>query len=327
MKRLFRLLGAFAALLAAAPMAAKSFYVAGAHGVPLAVTETGGDGPEILFLHGLGQGKESFIPQLEAEALRGHHMVAFDLRGHGMSGKPWQAADYTDPLVWAEDVRAVMRATGLKKPVLVAWSYGTLVAADYIRAFGADTLSGLVLVSSVGGLVAPPPPGPATALPPELLRARALMPVPDLGAQAEAGGLIVPMLARSGAAPGWSDRAARLALLVPPYAQPFLRQHPGANTDLLARIAIPLLFVHGDFEASFSAATIATLLAAPCRSASAYASGHSPFAEAPARFNVELAAFVAAAQPSTGRNATKFAAQRGDVDRNAPCSAEKGGLK
>ena len=109
--------------------------------------------------------------------------------------------------------------------------------------------------------------------------------------------------------------------------QPFLRQHPGANTDLLARIAIPLLFMHGDFEASFSAATIATLVAAPCRSASAYATGHSPFAEAPARFNAELAAFVAAAQRSTDRNDTKIAAQRGDADRNAPCSAAKGGLR
>jgi pimeloyl-ACP methyl ester carboxylesterase len=287
-----------ALLLMLMPVAAdaRSFYVAGAQGIPLAVTEAGTPGgPEILFLHGLGQGKESFLPQLDAEALRGHHMVAFDLRGHGMSAKPWQEADYTDPVLWAEDVKAVMRATGLKKPVLVAWSYGALVAADYIRHFGTDSLAGLILISSLGGLVEAPPPRPDTAFPAELLRARALVGIPDLALQAEYGALIVPMLSRAGAAKGWHDRAAKLALMVPPYAQPHLRAHPFSNTDLLPKLDIPLLFVHGDFEASFSQATVDQLLAAaPCARASAYtAQGHSPFAEAPTRFNAELVQFVA----------------------------------
>jgi pimeloyl-ACP methyl ester carboxylesterase len=294
-----RLLALLLALLMPAHADARSFYVAGAQGIPLAVTEAGmPGGPEILFLHGLGQGKESFLPQLDSEALRGHRMVAFDLRGHGMSAKPWQESDYTNPALWAEDVNAVMRATGLQKPVLVAWSYGALVAADYIRLFGTDSLSGLILISSLGGLVEPPPPNPDTVFPPELLRARALVGIPDLADQSEYGALVVPMLAKAGAAEGWQDRAARLALMVPPYAQPHLRAHPSNNTDLLPKLDIPVLFVHGDFEASFSQATIDQLLArAPCARASAYlAQGHSPFAEAPERFNAELIAFVAEAQ-------------------------------
>lgn len=290
------LLLALVALTAPVQASAKSFYVAGAKGLPLAVTEVGTEGPGILFLHGLGQGKESFLPQLESPALRGHHLVAFDLRGHGMSGKPWHEADYTDPALWAEDVQAVLRATGLKKPVIVAWSYGSLVAADYIRAFGTDGVAGLVLVSSFGGLVDAPPPQPGTALPPDLLRARALLAVPDLADQTESVGLIVPMLVKSDAAKGWTQRAASLGLMVPPYAQPHLRKHPLKNTDLVPRLDIPVLFVHGGYEASFSQATIDSFLkSVPCSRASHYQGlGHSPFAEAPERFNAELAAFVEA---------------------------------
>ena len=281
----------------AAPGVAKSFYVAGTGGVPLAVTEAGAaDGPEILFLHGLGQGKESFLPQLEADALKGHRMVAFDLRGHGMSGKPWRQEDYADAAVWAGDVQAVMVATRLKKPVIVAWSYGALVAADFVRVFGTDGIAGLVLISSLGGLVEAPPADPDMVFPPELVRVRELVGVPALDAQADYGRVVVPMLAGEGASADWLARAASLALMVPAYAQPLLRAHGMDNGDLLARIGVPLLFVHGGYEMSFSDATVGALLArSGCARAHALGTGHAPFAEAPARFNAELVAFVAAA--------------------------------
>lgn len=289
----------------AGPVAAKSYYVAGAGGVPLAVTEAGAaDGPEILFLHGIGQGKESFLPQLEADALQGHRMVAFDLRGHGMSGKPWREEDYVDPAVWAGDVRAVMRAAGLKKPVIVAWSYGALVAADYVRVFGTGEIAGLVLISSLGGLVEAPPADPEMVFPPELVRVRELVGVPALEAQADYGRVVVPMLAGAGVAPGWLARAEQLALMVPAYAQPLLRGHAMENRDLLARIDVPLLFVHGGFEMSFSQETVDALLArSGCARASAYVGqGHAPFAEVPARFNAELVAFVAAVPAGCARH-------------------------
>ncbi len=43
----------------------RTFYVPGAGGVPLSVTDVGvNSGPEVLFLHGIGQGQASFRPQL-----------------------------------------------------------------------------------------------------------------------------------------------------------------------------------------------------------------------------------------------------------------------
>lgn len=269
------------------------FYASVADDLPLAVTEEGNkNGPEILFLHGLGQSSDSFIPQFQSELLKDYHMVAFDLRGHGMSGKPWKPSDYNDPAVWAADVKGVMAATKLKKPVLVAWSYGTLVAADYIRTYGTKHISGLILVSALAGLVDVVP--PSGEMPAALQRARSLLSVPDVAGQIEAVGLIAPMLVRSKASLGWLERAKIVGSMVPPYAQPLLRSHPASNSDLVTKLDIPVLIIHGGYDGSVTQDAIDTLLAAiPDSSASRFQeAGHSPFAENPVRFNCQLKQFV-----------------------------------
>jgi pimeloyl-ACP methyl ester carboxylesterase len=272
---------------------AKSFYVAGAGGVPLAVTEVGPAGaPAILFLHGLGQGRESFRPQFESELAKTYHMVAFDLRGHGLSGKPWDEAAYTDGATWAEDVAKVIAATGLKRPVVVAWSYGTLVSADFIRAKGAQALSGLMLVSSVGGLVsAPPPTGP---IPLDLVKSRQLRTNSDLRDQQEAQRLLAPFLTAGDAPPEWSAMAVTQGTMVPPFVDAALRKHKGQNSDLVPTLTLPVVVVFGKRDAAIADATVDTLVAqVPGARSSRYdRSGHSPFAEDAARFNRELAQFV-----------------------------------
>ena len=59
-------------------------------------------------------------------------MVTYDLRGHGNSDKPLEPERYRDSKAWGDEVQAVMDATGLKRPVLVGWSYGGRVMADYL---------------------------------------------------------------------------------------------------------------------------------------------------------------------------------------------------
>ena len=49
-------------------------------------------------------------------------------------------------------VAAVIAATKARRPVLVAWSYGTLVAMDYVREFGIAGLAGLNLTGALGAL-------------------------------------------------------------------------------------------------------------------------------------------------------------------------------
>ena len=49
-------------------------------------------------------------------------MVRLDLRGHGLSDKLADPAAFQDGKIWAEDIRAVISAFRLNKPVLAGWS-------------------------------------------------------------------------------------------------------------------------------------------------------------------------------------------------------------
>jgi pimeloyl-ACP methyl ester carboxylesterase len=72
---------------------------------------------------------------------------------------------------------------------------------------------------------------------------------------------------------------------------------PEGNDDLAASIRIPVLLSGGGKDPISPAAVVAVAAAAlPDARIALYAdSGHSPFAEEPARFNRELAAFARAA--------------------------------
>lgn len=275
--------------------AINAYYVDGAGGVPLAVKETGLEGgPKILFLHGIGQGADSFEPQFNSALARHFHMVAFDLRGHGLSGKPWREEDYAAPRVWAEDVHLVMAATGLERPVLVAWSFGSFVAADFIRVYGTDKLSGLVLVDGPGGFVKIKP--VTRTARPELEEAARLRAIPSFADLRKVGELVAPFLVAGNAAPGWLDQAAMLSAQVPPFVQPLLRKRSLDNTDLQGKLNLPVLWSYGALDASTPLemenafkATISDLTVRRYETA-----GHSPFAEVPVAFNSDLANFVRA---------------------------------
>ncbi len=133
--------------------------VSGSDGVPLNMVQKGeASRPAVLFLHGYKQSYLSWSAQFGSALAQRCHLVAYDLRGHGNSGQPWQASAYDNSRPWAEDMAAVIKASGLVKPLVVAWSFGGNVAMDFLRHHAADVpLAGLVLVSSPAGLLPPPP--------------------------------------------------------------------------------------------------------------------------------------------------------------------------
>lgn len=304
MIQLLRTIGAALVLalaqLAIAPALAETRYIEGEGGVPLAMTVTGpADGPEILFIHGLGMGAESFAPQFESDLAKHFRLVAFDLRGHAMSGKPWDADAYTASKVWAADVARVIEASGLRKPVIVGWSYGTLVAADYLREKGNDHISGLVLVSALGGFVPfiPPSEAPDPEILAQLTRSRELRQSPSFADQLEAVEIVTPMLVGDEAPAGWIDNARILGMMVPPYAQAALRKHPMDNGDLVPLLReIPVLVLHGERDPSIPPSMLSAFLKEVSNASSRKFdnAGHSPFAEQPEAFNRELARFVEA---------------------------------
>jgi len=114
--------------------------VQGDGGVRLAVREWPGEDPSILLLHGLAS--SSHIWDLVAPRLTPQfRVVAYDQRGHGVSGKPSSGYGF-DRLI--ADAAAVIRTLGLGRPVAVGHSWGANVAlqlaVDRVQLVSGDVL-------------------------------------------------------------------------------------------------------------------------------------------------------------------------------------------
>jgi pimeloyl-ACP methyl ester carboxylesterase len=270
--------------------------VPGAGGVPLNVVEAGDKArPGILMIHGFAQSHLSFEKQLTStELARDFHLVAFDLRGHANSGKPWRPEDYRDSRVWADDVIAVMDATGLQKPVMVGWSFGGFVVANVIEHHGTGRIAGINLVGSAAGLLEANFGPPAADVAKQMAENRA---------RQLSGNIVENMTGAKGAmgfltaTPGdqaWQDLAYAGNLLLLPYVRAALAGRSLDNTKVLRLIDVPTLITRGSVDGVVTQEQAEKLAKAiPGAQLSIYADvGHSPFHETPERFNRELATFA-----------------------------------
>jgi pimeloyl-ACP methyl ester carboxylesterase len=292
------------ALVLSAPCRAELNYtiVAGADDVPLTVVTAGQpENPALVFVHGIGQSHYSFIRQLESELSAEYFLVAFDLRGHGASGKPSDPAAYTQSAIWANDVAAVIAATGARQPVIVAWSYGTLVAMDYVRQYGTAAIAGISLTGALGALL--PFAMPSTDDDPnvaEFARIRELQMSPDPRDRVAASEGMVRFLT-SAPLPEAEQRVLQaVTMMFPNYARQAMYSRPQDNQDLLDRLTLPVFLQLGADDNPAMLIDAADLVAGrPNFSLSVYeGAGHSVFYEQPERFNAELRQFAKAAQQS-----------------------------
>ena len=90
----------------------------------------------------------SWSRQTGSELAREFRMVTYDLRGHGDSDKPLERERYRSGKAWADEVAAVMAAAGLRRPVLVGWSYAGRVISDYLGAYGSAGIAGIDFVNA-----------------------------------------------------------------------------------------------------------------------------------------------------------------------------------
>jgi pimeloyl-ACP methyl ester carboxylesterase len=98
--------------------------------------DVAGDGPPVVFVHGITSSRRSWDPVTELLE-RDFTCVRVDLRGHGESPP---APEYSMPSM-AGDVRAVVEELGLGEPALVGHSLGVTVVAVYAAAYGARSVT------------------------------------------------------------------------------------------------------------------------------------------------------------------------------------------
>jgi pimeloyl-ACP methyl ester carboxylesterase len=246
-------------------------------------------GPEILFIHGFSQSYLSWARQVDSDLAKEFRIVTYDLRGHGNSDKPSDPARYRDSKAWGDEVQAVIDAAGLKRPVLVGWSYAGRVVSDYLATHGASKLAGINFVDAP--IKADP------ALIGENLKNLPLMTSEDLTVNiAATRAFLHGCFSKQ---PSAEDYEIMLAfnMMVPPKVRAGLGGRPLDASDMMSKLTLPVLVTHGseDRNSKVGAAKY-TASVIPGAKLSIYEGiGHAPFFEDAARFNTELTAFVRAA--------------------------------
>jgi pimeloyl-ACP methyl ester carboxylesterase len=271
------------------PLATHEIY--GGGGVRLHAREWGKpDGPGILFIHGWSQSDLCWLKQLQGELAGTFRIVTFDLRGHGLSEKPASPEHYADGQLWADDVGAVIDQTGLERPILVAWSYGGYVVADYLRAYGDARIGGIDLV---GGAVILKPPT-FDHLGPGLLENAQEMCIPDLFANIAATRRFLSACTSKPLDDEEFATAFAWNMVVPSAVRGALIARELDGSDILSSVSVPVLVTHGhDDTIVLPSMAEHTLSVCPAATPSWYDGvGHMPFWEASDRFDRELADLV-----------------------------------
>jgi non-heme chloroperoxidase len=270
----------------------KAHTVQGGGGLRLHVREWGrGDGPSILFIHGLSQSHLCWDKQVESALRDEFRLVALDLRGHGMSEAPLATEHYTDARLWADDVAAIIDQLRLDRPVLVGWSYGPFVICDYVRAYGQDRIGA---IDFVGGAVKLGEAAFGTLLGPGFLDHFADATADDLPTNIRAMRGLVRAFAATPLSADDVETLLASSMTVPARVRANLAARAIDCDDVLRRLEVPLLVSHGRADTTVLPA-MAEHVVATCRVAepSWYDGvGHTPHLEEPERFNRELAALT-----------------------------------
>ena len=268
----------------------RRFLVASPTGSQLLVIERGTPASAgILLIHGFGQSHLSFHRQFESAVLSSYHLVAFDLRGHGGSDKPRAASAYDNSAAWAQDVAAVLEATHMVKPTVVAWSYGAYVAADYVRHHGVSNVGAINLVGSSAGLIdtrtASVEGAPSSLIPQDILD---LLELVRLGKDATRQFACPEMTGEE------RDLLFATEMMMPNHVRASILARDLNNVDIALGFAVPVLISVGTGDGFLSAGNAEALASSlPFARVSTYAGvGHLPFIQCAPRFDAELKALA-----------------------------------
>ncbi|WP_413736366.1 alpha/beta fold hydrolase [Sodalis sp. RH21] len=279
------------AVFAASPAAlaeTKSYAVVAPDGVKLAVQEAGNpNGAPIVFIHGLLGSHLNWDAQISSPQLQKYRLITYDMRGHGLSGKPADAAAYTDGQRWADDLASVITSSHARKPALVGWSLGGVVISNYLAKFGDSHISSAVYVDGVIELK------PELITPhPEVYRD---LNSPDLRTHLDAVSDFLGLCFYTKPDVTTFERLLANASLASWDMQRAVMSISVDAARGLGKAHIPVLLIYGERDALVQAkpAIARAVQLNPKVQSKLYAdSGHAPFVEEPDRFNRDLSAFI-----------------------------------
>ena len=102
-----------------------------------------GQGPALVFLHGIGGNAATWRYQLD-EFADAYRLIALDLPGYGHS-EPLPAATFPGYAQWLYNVLA---AHQVNKPVLVGHSFGGMIVQEYLALYPGQTRAVVLLGTS-----------------------------------------------------------------------------------------------------------------------------------------------------------------------------------
>jgi pimeloyl-ACP methyl ester carboxylesterase len=270
----------------------KTHTVPGGGGLRLHVREWGNpDGTPIVFIHGWSQSHLCWQRQVESPLCDEFRLIAFDLRGHGMSDAPLQSQHYTHAGLWAYDLAAIIDELELERPVLVGWSYGAFVICDYLRAYGQERIGAIAFVAGAVKL------GEAAfgiLIGPGFLDHFADATADDLPTNIRGMRGLVDALSASPLPPADTETLLAASMAVPARIRASLAAREIDCDDVLAALQVPLLVNQGRSDTIVLPAMAEHILAVcPTAQASWYDdAAHVPHLEDPERFNRELTEFA-----------------------------------
>jgi len=114
------------------------------NGTEIAYVEEGKGENTIMFVHGLGENKESWRYQMEHFSKKAR-TIALDLRGHGESGDRSISLD-----IFVEDLRALMDRLGAREVILCGLSMGGAISMAFYSKYP-ERVKAMVLADTTSG--------------------------------------------------------------------------------------------------------------------------------------------------------------------------------
>lgn len=248
----------------------------------IAVTDTGGDKPALMLVHGILMDRSVWEKQI-ASFSDSHRVVAMDLRGFGESRTDTADISFEDH---AADLAALVEELGLRAVTYVGWSMGGAIAQIFAPAHG-NTIDRLVLVDTTPQLLADD--NFEHALPVEAAQQLGGLLAEDFAEGCRAFcGMVAPEN------PQIADRLATIATGTRPDVALAAFQSSGGRNQIaeLSRISTPTWIIHGTEDAICmpAAAEFMAERIPGCNTPPTFieGAGHAPFLTRQEVFDAEL---------------------------------------